>query len=414
MAVAAVGQAPVGQVGQAPVGEECVDAVLARLAALPSGHPSTWDLAQLRTGIPDLFEIGHQIAALQLAAVASYDARGGAQIDGHRTTGDWLGKRTRVSDGGARVQTARDLRDHLPATAQALRDGVISMEHVRAIRRAYRMFDRDFAGIEVEVVEFAKTHSVKLTRAFIDKIIQQYAPDPSEDTAEARREQRKLFLSQSMDGWWHMTGLLDPATGHSVQAALDTYSQPVSADDRRSPAMRRADALAEIADRSLDTTDRPTGFGHVTLTLTPDQLRTGLAATWPTGLLASRTDTHTAACSACVTYVVGLPTDHPVRWQPLNVGFALRYATKAQRAALAVRDGNGCAHPGCTVPAWRCVAHHIRPWDQGGRTDLRNMVLLCRYHHRRVHLARLRITWIDGRATTTETNRAPPTPTPSP
>ena len=95
---------------------------------------------------------------------------------------------------------------------------------------------------------------------------------------------------------------------------------------------------------------------------------------WPSGLLASRTDVHTTACSAKVTYVVGIPTD-PIHWQPLAVGFAQRYATKAQRAALAVRDGSGCVYPGCTVPAHRCIAHHIRPWDDRGPTDLTNLVL---------------------------------------
>ena len=173
--------------------------------------------------------------------------------------------------------------------------------------------------------------------------------------------------------------------------------------------MRRADALAEIAARAVEVTDAPTGFGHVTLTVTAQQLASGLGVRWPSGLLASRTDTHTLSCSASVTYVVGLPTDDPVRWEPLAVGFAARYATKAQRAALAVRDGSGCAHPGCTVPGWRCVAHHIRPWADGGRTDLDNMVLLCRYHHRRVHHGHLHIVWVDGHATTTtDTNRAPP------
>jgi len=54
------------------------------------------------------------------------------------------------------------------------------------------------------------------------------------------------------------------------------------------------------------------------------------------------------------------------------------------------------------------VAHHIRPWDQAGSTDLQNLVLVCRYHHPRIHLGRLRITWVDGYATTTEADRAPP------
>jgi HNH endonuclease len=29
--------------------------------------------------------------------------------------------------------------------------------------------------------------------------------------------------------------------------------------------------------------------------------------------------------------------------------------------------------------------HHLKPWAQGGRTDLENQVLLCFWHHRMVH-----------------------------
>jgi 5-methylcytosine-specific restriction protein A len=134
-------------------------------------------------------------------------------------------------------------------------------------------------------------------------------------------------------------------------------------------------------------------------------------------LLASATDAAVETCSSDVTYVVGqpgpaklvagLPTG-PVRWQPLAVGFAERFATPAQRRALAVRDGSGCAHPGCTVPVWRTIAHHIVPWDQGGATDLPNLVLLCRFHHRQVHRGALTVIFQDGHATTIRGDRAPP------
>ena len=146
--------------------------------------------------------------------------------------------------------------------------------------------------------------------------------------------------------------------------------------------------------------------------MTGEQLDTGLGVSWPGGPLMSRTDVAVQACTAELTLVVGLPTDDPVRWSPLAVGFAHRYASTAQRAALAARDGNGCAHPGCTVPAWRCVAHHIRAWSDGGPTDTSNMVLLCRYHHRRVHHGHLPSS---GRTTTTPpANPNAPHPHPCP
>jgi HNH endonuclease len=70
--------------------------------------------------------------------------------------------------------------------------------------------------------------------------------------------------------------------------------------------------------------------------------------------------------------------------QPLEVGRASRVVTAAQRAALVVRDG-GCAVGGCDRPPPWCEAHHLRHWLDGGRTDLANLALVCRAHHRAVH-----------------------------
>jgi hypothetical protein len=70
--------------------------------------------------------------------------------------------------------------------------------------------------------------------------------------------------------------------------------------------------------------------------------------------------------------------------QPLEVGRATRVVQPAQRAALAVRDG-GCVFPGCERPLAWCDAHHLWHWVDGGPTDLANLALLCRAHHRAVH-----------------------------
>jgi hypothetical protein len=69
---------------------------------------------------------------------------------------------------------------------------------------------------------------------------------------------------------------------------------------------------------------------------------------------------------------------------PLNLGREKRTATRAQRTALRVRD-RGCIFPGCDRPPHWCDAHHITYWDNGGLTDLRNLALLCRAHHRLIH-----------------------------
>lgn len=79
-----------------------------------------------------------------------------------------------------------------------------------------------------------------------------------------------------------------------------------------------------------------------------------------------------------------------LRGEPIMATVPARFATADQKRALLARDG-GCAHPGCGATR-RLIAHHIRYHDQGGPTELRNMVLLCRRHHRIVHRCELRIT----------------------
>ena len=62
--------------------------------------------------------------------------------------------------------------------------------------------------------------------------------------------------------------------------------------------------------------------------------------------------------------------------------------TPRQRRALAARD-LGCAARGCTRPPAQCDAHHLTARAHGGPTELDNLVLLCRRHHRLWHLGKL-------------------------
>lgn len=73
----------------------------------------------------------------------------------------------------------------------------------------------------------------------------------------------------------------------------------------------------------------------------------------------------------------------------LKLGRSKRLVSRRQRLALSVRDVC-CQFPGCRSRR-RCDAHHIRPWSQGGATDMDNLILLCRRHHTVVHKYQLRI-----------------------
>jgi HNH endonuclease len=94
--------------------------------------------------------------------------------------------------------------------------------------------------------------------------------------------------------------------------------------------------------------------------------------------------------------------------QLLDLGRSARVVSAAQRAVLALRDG-GCVVPGCDPPVAWCEAHHLRHWLSGGPTDLANLVLVCRAHHRAAHEGGWTIRHdADGHLTVTPPQRRPP------
>lgn len=68
----------------------------------------------------------------------------------------------------------------------------------------------------------------------------------------------------------------------------------------------------------------------------------------------------------------------------LDYGRSTRTIPPAVYTSLVLRD-LGCRFPGGDRPSEWCEGHHIRHWEDGGRTDLSNLVLLCSKHHHVIH-----------------------------
>ena len=64
-------------------------------------------------------------------------------------------------------------------------------------------------------------------------------------------------------------------------------------------------------------------------------------------------------------------------------GRAQRFPSDTQRRELWRRDRH-CRFPGCSHATYTNV-HHIEAWTPSGRTDLDNLVTLCRHHHHEIH-----------------------------
>jgi hypothetical protein len=87
------------------------------------------------------------------------------------------------------------------------------------------------------------------------------------------------------------------------------------------------------------------------------------------------------ACDATVVVALDDEAGHTI-----YEGRARRFPSETQRRELWRRDRH-CRFPGCGHEIYTNV-HHIEPWTPSGRTDLDNLVTLCRHHHHEIHSKR--------------------------
>ena len=69
--------------------------------------------------------------------------------------------------------------------------------------------------------------------------------------------------------------------------------------------------------------------------------------------------------------------------RPIGAGRSTRTVNRRLRRALEHRD-RCCVVPGCGATRG-LHAHHLIHWENGGLTELDNLVLVCPYHHRLHH-----------------------------
>ena len=76
--------------------------------------------------------------------------------------------------------------------------------------------------------------------------------------------------------------------------------------------------------------------------------------------------------------------------QVIGTGRTTRTISRRLRRALEHRDRT-CVVPGCGATRG-LHAHHLQHWEDGGPTELDNLVLVCPYHHRLHHRGVITIT----------------------
>ena len=312
--------------------------------------------------------------------------------------------RTGIDLGAARerVRASRAL-ENLPRISASMAQGELSFTKVRALTRVATPESED------ELLELA--HSC--TAAQLERVVRAWRSLSRHDEAELERmRHRSRYFSVFPDeeGMYLVRGRLDPEVGamllravaaagdalYRASASLGPSSGPgasassgPSADPATDiePKQRRADAVGLLAERALAV-----GFGgeevggsraeryQVVLHVESDTLQ---ADTEPgrsdieDGTRVSAETSRRLSCDAAVVRLTESP-DGSI----LDVGRKTRTIPPAIRRALESRD-RGCRFPGCGLRF--TDAHHVRHWADGGQTNLDNLVLLCRFHHRLVH-----------------------------
>jgi hypothetical protein len=285
----------------------------------------------------------------------------------------------------------------------ALAEGAISFDHVRVLAEQADGPNRDQVhDDQAHLVGLAR----KLPAGEFRQAMAEWAADLDDQRntglsePERQRGRRRLTRGRSPDGLRRTILDLDDESDAVVYRALrDIVAEmnradakaKLAPDQQRTSKQKWADAAVELARRARAADvitkhrARPTILAMVDASVLWDQLRVRGYCELEDGTQLTARQLRRLACEADI-----VPMVMDSNGVCLDMGATVRLATYEQRLALHALHPT-CAVEGCDVDFAWCEVHHLRPWQQGGRTDLDNLVPLCSYHHHLIHDHDLRV-----------------------
>ena len=332
------------------------------------------------------------LEAVEGHALAALEQRGSCDHDLGMATAGWLAWSTHRSrrSCSTRVRTS-DALARLDALDAALSEGDLGHDHAEVIGHALhnpRVTEQVIAN-QAELVGLARRLPFDLWQRTVRDLVRLWDQDGSFDPARERVRNR-VSLRRVGDATilrGELVGEVAEVVRQSIESMSDRLWRRAQADQRQTPDLPvptrptlRAEALAELCRRGLAVAGATTGpVVDVTLVVHADQDPERTEVRAPDGERLEPAGVGHLLCDA-VQHLLTVDDEG----LPLHLGRAVRHATPAQRRALAARDG-GCVFPGCDRPVGWSDAHHVRPWHEGGRTDIGHLALLCRHHHGVTH-----------------------------
>ena len=339
------------------------------------------------------------------------------------------------------VKASATMRD-LPTIREAARAGLASQAHVNALTYGLKHVGEQTRELEQDLTQVAVAASPRDLFTVI-KAVRDVVYEDELDEAWLRGMEKEDFQCVKVGDGYQPKGFFGIDLGAMIKVYLDAVSAPRDADDTRTAAQRRIDAFHELITSALDGLPASGGIRpNVNVIIDADKLKNTLNSgvvsrplrgTSTTGCSLNSTVVEVATQSpskpldhtptilegfgpigpALLKYLVCggeltpiLVTGIKENYRVLDVGRTQRLATGKQRRAIRLRQQGRCANRGCHHPIGE--VHHIIDWAYGGKTNLSNLVGLCRKCHCLVTMGRLTMTGTWDTGYTFTTSRAGP------
>ena len=277
------------------------------------------------------------------------------------------------------ITTIAGRLEQFPRCAQGMREGQLSLDQVGVIAaRAAEGSDEHYAQLAAVATVNQLRTAVKL----------EPRPDP-----EPRPEPQRSITTTATEvsTSWRITlphdeaALFDAALKSHHDALIGEWKadHDTGGTEQSPPLPSTVDAFLRLIEAGwdADAARRPHG-AHTTVVVHLDIERR--AAALHLGPLLTGAERRYLTCDAtCEVWFER-------HGRPIGAGRSTRTISRRLRRALEHR------HPACVVPGCGATrglhAHHLRHWEDGGPTELANLVLVCPFHHRAHHRGLITIT----------------------
>jgi Domain of unknown function (DUF222)/HNH endonuclease len=360
----------------------CNDEIMSLTASPPAAVSPAERLEVLFEELAELAGQRNAIDGRIVEIVAELDRDELWGATGARSVAGLVAWKLGSSSGNAHtIATVARRLEEFPRCAAGMREGRLSLDQIGVIAA------RAGEGSDEHYAELARCATVNQLRTAV-----KLEPRPESDSRpEPQRSITKTCDEEST--FWRIklphddAAKFDAALASHLDALLAEWKQDHGNGERASencpPLPSTVEAFMRLVQAGWDAEAARRPHGHHTTVVVHVDVEQRAAALHLGPLLTDAERRYLTCDATCEVWFER-------NGQVIGAGRATRLINRRLRRALEHR------HPTCAVPGCGATrglhAHHIRHWEDGGATELFNLVLVCPYHHRLHHRGVITIT----------------------